>query len=232
MGQIQPLHTDEYPDLWGLTANEVTNHESTATLSIQEYHLGRKQASETEARSIDSVAFYPLHLLQNNLTPFDYSIDTDNSIPKAFVSVFQNSITLYQLYTFYVYAISELGSARGESILQAQSKYLDEWISSKQSGAISAHFDDISNTAKQHAQNLALGYEDIAFEIPVENSIAKTFLLSNRESPLYIGTDKQSNPCKTDFLGMDLALAEHLGQAKDRGLEVYAHFFSVVSVNA
>jgi len=33
-----------------------------------------------------------------------------------------------------------------------------------------------------------------------------------------------------NFRGMDLALADHLGLAKDRALEVYAHYFNIVIV--
>ena len=230
MGQTQAMRTDEYPDLWGLTANEVANRKSTAALSLQEYHIDQGPDAQCEMRSIESVAFYPLHLLLNNLAPFNQSVKADNATPKAFVSVFQNSIKLYQLYTFYVFAISELGSAHGEKILEVQSKHLDSWLGTKQGDALSARFDDISNAAKQHAQQYSSKHKYVALDIPVENTIAKTFLLNNRESPLCVGTNKQSNASEINFRGMDLALAEHLGHAKDLALQVYSRYFSIVIV--
>ena len=48
--------------------------------------------------------------------------------------------------------------------------------------------------------------------------LLKPFLLNNRESPLYVGINKKVKPsAKLIFCGMDLALAEHLGQAKGYG---------------
>ncbi len=230
MAQTSPTHSDEYPDLWGLTANEVANRKSTAILSLQEYHIDQDQDAQCEVRSIENVAFYPLHLLLNNLAPFNHSVKVDNATPKAFVSVFENSIKLYQLYTFYVFAISELGSVHGEKILEVQSNHLDKWLGTQQGDALSARFDDISNAAKLHAQRHSSKYEYVALDIPVENTIAKTFLLSNRESPIYVDANKRTNPSEINFRGMDLALAEYLGQAKDLALQVYARYFSIVIV--
>ena len=228
MSQTQPVRTDEYPDLWGLTANEVANRNSTALLSLQEYHIDQEGESQTEVRSIESVAFYPLHLLLNDLMPFNYSVKADHANPQAFLSVFQNSIKLYQLYTFYVYAISELGSIHGDKILSIQSKHLDKWLGDQQGYVLSARFDDISTAAKQHAKNHVSKYDYLALDIPVENTIAKTFLLGNRESPLYVSDNKQCDPNEINFRGIDLALAEHLGHAKDLALQVYSRYFSVV----
>ena len=98
---------------------------------------------ECEVRSIDSVAFYPLHLLMNNFTPFNYTLETDSSTPKSYLSVIRNSIKLYQLYTFYVYAVSELGSVHGEKILELQNKHLNKCLDSKQNDTLAARFDDI-----------------------------------------------------------------------------------------
>ena len=230
MGQSEPFDNDDYPDLWGLTANEVANRKSTALLSLQEYHIDQEEGSQTEVRTIESVAFYPLHLLLNNLSPFNYSIKSDNANPEAFLSVFRNSIKLYQLYTFYIYAISELGSIHGEKILETQSKHLDKWLGGQQGYALSARFDDITSAAKLHAQRHASSLDYLSLDIPVENTISKTFLLGNRESPLYISDNKQCDPNDINFRGIDLALAEHLGFAKDQALQVYSRYFSVVIV--
>ena len=230
MGQTDPVDQDDYPDLWGLTANEVANRKSTALLSLQEYHIDQEEDSKSEVRTIESVAFYPLHLLLNDLTPFNYSVKADNANPETFLPVFRNSIKLYQLYTFYVYAISELGSIHGEKILEIQSKHLDKWLGQQQGYALSARFDDVSTAAKLHAQRHASSLDYLALDIPVENTISKTFLLGNRESPLYVSDSKQCDPSDINFRGIDLALAEHLGQAKDQALQVYSRYFSVVIV--
>ena len=230
MGQSLPVQKDNYPDLWGLTANEVANRNSTALLSLQEYHMGKDDESQNEVRSIESVAFYPLHLLLNDLAPFNYSVKTDDATPQAYLSVFQNSIKLYQLYTFYVFAISELGSVHGEKILEIQSRHLDKWLGNQQGFVLSARFDDISTTAKKHAHQHVSNLDYLTLDIPVENSISKTFLLSNKESPLYAPDTKLDDNNEINFRGIDLALAEHLGQAKDLALQVYSRYFSVVIV--
>ncbi len=231
MALPQPKNKDNYPDLWGLTANEVANRKSSALLSLQEYHLGPEdEALKSEVRTIKNVAFYPLHLLLNDLPPFNYSVKADDSTPQAFLSVFQNSIKLYQLYTFYVYAISELGSIHGDEILNIQSKQLNKWFGNQQGDVLSARFDDITTAAKQHAKQHASSLNYMSLDIPVENTISRTFLLTNRDSPLYISDDKQGSPTDINFRGIDLALAEHLGHAKDLALQVYSRFFNSVIV--
>ena len=230
MSQSEPLSTGEFPDLWGLTANEVANRKSSAFLSLQEYHMDQEKNVESEVRSIDKVAFYPLHLLMNNLTPFNYTVEADHSTPKSFLSVIQNSIKLYQLYTFYVYAVSELGSVHGEKILELQNKHLNKILGSKQGDTLAARFDDITSAAKQHAQHHSSAGGNLSLEIPVENTIARSFLLSNQESPLYVDPKKRKEPSETNFRGIDLALAEHLGLSKDEALKVYSRYFSIVIV--
>ncbi len=106
MKQSEHFNTTDFPDLWGLTANEVANRKSTAHLSLQEYHINQDNNADSEVRTIKSVAFYPLHLLLKNLSPFNYSITEDYDIPRSFIPIFSNSIKLYQLYIFFVYAIS------------------------------------------------------------------------------------------------------------------------------
>lgn len=230
MGQSHPIQKDDYPDLWGLTANEVANRNSKAQLSLHEYHIDQDEGSQTEVRSIESVAFYPLHLLLNDSMPFNYTVKADNANPQAYLSVFHNSIKLYQLYTFYVYAINELGSIHGEKILELQSKHLDKWLGEQQGIVLSARFDDITNAAKHHIQHYASNYDYLNLDIPVENSISKTFLLGNRESPLHDPEFNQFTPSDVNFRGVDLALAEHLGTAKDLALQVYSRYFGVVIV--
>jgi len=228
---MQSLGTDDFPDLCGLTANEMANRNSTTSLSLQKYHLDQKVNPQGEVRSIKSIAFYPLHLLLNNLTPFNYSVKVDDAIPKAFISTFQNSIKLYLLYIFYVYALNEYGSVHGDNILEIQSKHLDTWLGAHKGDALSARFDDISKAAKQHSHLYPPKCEHAALDIPVENSIAKPLLLNHQESPLYRVDNKQPRASGCNFLGMELALAEHLGQAKDLALQVYSHYFSTVIVN-
>ena len=72
----------------------------------------------------------------------------------------------------------------------------------------------------------SLEYDSL--DIPIEQSIAKIFLLLNKESPLYVET--ASSEDDVNFRGMDLALSDHLGLAKDRALKAYAHFFNIVIV--
>ena len=230
MAQTETTETNEFPDLWGLTANEVANRKSSAFLSLQEYHIDQEEDVENEVRSIKSVAFYPLYLLMNNLSPFSYTVEADSSTPKAYLPVIQNSIKLYQLYIFYVYAISELGSVHGEKILDIQNNHLNKCLDSKQGDTLAARFDDITYSAKQHAQCYASSGSNSSLEIPVENSIARTFLISNRESPIYIDPENRKNMNETNFRGIDLALAEHLGMSKDEALKVYARYFSIVIV--
>ena len=228
--QSEFLATGEFPDLWGLTANEVANRKSSAFLSLQEYHMDQEENVENEVRSIDNVAFYPLHLLMNNLTPFNYTVVADSATPKSFLPVIQNSIKLYQLYIFYVYAVSELGSVHGESILALQNKHLNKILGSKQEDTLAVRFDDITNAAKQHAKRHASTSGNLSLEIPVENTIARSFLLSNKESPLYVDPKKRDASNETNFRGIDLALAEHLGLSKDEALKVYSRYFSIVIV--
>lgn len=228
---MQSVGSDDFPDLCGLTANEVANRNSTTSLNLQEYHLDQKVDPQSEVRNIESIAFYPLHLLLNNLTPFNYSVNADETTPKAFISTFQISIKLYLLYIFYVYALNEYGSVHGDNILEIQSKHFDTWLGAHQGDALSARFDDISKAAKQHAHLYPPKYEYVILDIPVENSIAKALLLSHRESPLCRANNKQSNASECNFRGMDLALAEHLGQAKDLALQVYSHYFSIVIID-
>lgn len=230
MGQSVKANLDEYPDLWGLTANEVAHRKSSALLSLQEYHIDLEEDAQSEVRSIESVALYPLNLLLKNLTPFNYSISSDKSTPNSFISVFQNSIKLYQLYTFYVYSISELGSVHGKTILEIQSKNVGKWLDSKKDDGLSARFDEISSTARQHAKKYMTKNGTVSMDIPVENTISRSFLLSNRESPLYKKPENRSTDDEVNFRGMDLALAEHLGQAKDVALQVYARYFNIVIV--
>lgn len=230
VGQSLKADSDEFPDLWGLTANEVANRKSSALLSLQEYHLDLEEDAQSEVRSIESVALYPLNLLLKNLTPFNYSISSDSSTPDSFVSVFQNSIKLYQLYTFYVYAISELGSVHGETIREIQNQNVGKWLDADQGDGLSVRFDAISTTAKQHAQNFMTNNGNVSLDIPVENSISRSFLIGNRESPLYIKPEDRLQDDEVNYRGMDLGLAEHLGQAKDVALQVYARYFNIVIV--
>ena len=230
MAQSLKANSDEFPDLWGLTANEVANRKSSALLSLQEYHLDLEEDAKSEVRSIESVALYPLNLLLKNLAPFNYSIKADSSTPESFTSVFQNSIKLYQLYTFYVYAVSELGSLHGETILEIQSKNVEKWLDTDHDNSLSVRFDVITSTAQQHAKKYMNEMGGVSLDIPVENTISRSFLLGNRESPLYIKPKNRSNDDEVNFRGMDLALAEHLGQAKDAALNVYARYFNVVIV--
>ena len=231
MGQTKHQIHGKYPDLWGLTANEVANRNSNAILSLQEYHIGQGQKLNCELRSIKDVASYPIHLMENNLNPFNYKCD-DNEIPHAFTKVFQNSIRIYLLYVFYVYAISELGDDHAENILALQSKYLESRLDSSQGAALSARFKDISSGAKLHAEQHNSGYEHVDLDIPVENTIAKTFLLHNKESPLYINAKNSNDFNKVNFRGIDLALAEHLGHSKDSALEEYTHYFSTLVIES
>ena len=230
MGQTQAIDSAEFPDLWGLTANEVANRKSTARLSLQEYHIDQDIDASNEVRTIESVAIYPLHLLVKNLTPFNYSIHEDHETPKSFVPVFTNAIKLYQLYIFFVYAISELGSVHAEKILKIQSKHIETWLDSKQAFALAARFDDISIAAREHTKQHYSDLQHISLDIPIEQSIAKIFLLNNKESPFYEKGKTDSNDFGVNFRGMDLALSDHLGLAKDRALEVYAQYFNVVIV--
>lgn len=230
MAQTELRGTDEFPDLWGLTANEVANRNSSAFLSLQEYHIDQDEPIENEVHGLESVAFYPLNLLINNLTPFNYTVDIDGSAPKAYLSVIQNSIKLYQLYIFYVYAVSELGSVHGEKILELQNKHLNKCLDSKQDNTLAARFDDITTSARLHAQHSPSVRGNLSLDIPVENTIARTFLVSNRESPLYIDPKKRKSLNDTNFRGIDLALAEQLGLSKDKALKVYSRYFSIVIV--
>lgn len=225
-----PIFSAEFPDLWGLTANEVANRNSSACLSLQEYHIDQDIDVKSEVRPIESVAFYPLHLLLKNLTPFNYGIENDSSTPKAFIPVFSNSIKLYQLYIFFIYAINELGSEYAEKILEVQSKHLETWLDSHQAYALTARFDDISQTSNEHCKQYRSGLDYISLDIPVEQSIAKLFLLQNKESPLYVENNDSREPNEINFRGMDLALADHLGLAKDTALEVYSRYFNIVIV--
>lgn len=229
MSDPQTIFSADFPDLWGLTANEVANRNSSACLSLQEYHIDQDSGSKNEVRTIENVAFYPLHLLLKNLSPFNYEIEDDKSTPRAFIPTFSNAIKLYQLYIFFVYVINELGSEHAENVLKTQSKHLETWLDSHQAYAMTARFDDISIAAHKHCKQHSSGMEYISLDIPVEQSIAKIFLLQNKESPLHV--DKQSREnSETNFRGMDLALADHLGLAKDVALEVYSRYFNAVIV--
>ena len=230
MTQPHSIDSSEFPDLWGLTANEVANRKSTARLSLQEYHIDQATDTNNEVRSIENVAVYPLNLLLKNLTPFNYSIQDDSAVPQSYVPIFSNAIKLYQLYIFFVYALSELGSVHAEKILEIQSKHIEKWLNSKQAYALAARFDDISIAARKHTkQHYAnLGY--MSLDIPIEQSVAKIFLLHNKESPLYVKSDANTTVHDINFRGMDLALADHLGTAKDLALEIYAQYFNVVIV--
>ncbi len=230
MANTQPIVSPDFPDLWGLTANEVANRKSSAHLSLQEYHIDQDENADSEVRSIESVAFYPLHLLLKNLTPFNYTIKEDHATPKSFIPVFTNAIKLYQLYIFFIYTLSELGSKHAEKILEIQSKHLETWLDSSQACALTARFDDISLAAKEHNNQHNSDLEYVSLDIPVEQSIAKIFLLQNKESPFYVEDTQNSADAETHFRGMDLALADHLGLAKDLALEVYAQYFNVVIV--
>ena len=230
MGQTQQIDSADFPDLWGLTANEVANRKSTARLSLQEYHIDQDVDVGNEVRTIGSVAFYPLHLLLKNLTPFNYTVQEDHQTPKSFVPVFTNAIKLYQLYIFFVYAISELGSVHAERILEIQSKHIETWLDRKQAFALAARFDDISVAAREHTKQHYSDLQYVSLDIPIEQSIAKIFLLNNKESPFYTKSETNSTDIEISFRGMDLALADHLGLAKDRALEVYAQYFNAVIV--
>ena len=230
MKQSEHFNTTDFPDLWGLTANEVANRKSTAHLSLQEYHINQDNNADSEVRTIKSVAFYPLHLLLKNLSPFNYSITEDYDIPRSFIPIFSNSIKLYQLYIFFVYAISELGSIHAEKILELQSKHIKTWIDSNQAYAITARFDDLSIAAREHTRKHLSNLEYDSLDIPIEQSIAKIFLLQNKESPLYTKKEATTSENDVNFRGLDLALADHLGLAKDRALEVYAHYFNTVII--
>ncbi len=229
MSQAQLKNKQSFPDLWGLTANEVANKKSGSLLSVQEYQIEQNADIESEVRSIDSVAFYPLHLLLNNLSPFDYVVDTDQQVPDSFVPIFENSVKLYQLYIFYVYSISELGSAHAETILKAQSKHVESWLDKKQGNALSAKFTDLSEAAMQHSRDHNANFADSTLDIPIENSLSKVFLTNSEDSPFYV--DKKENKKISNFRGIDLALAEHLGFAKDVALQVFSRYFSVVIVD-
>ena len=126
--------------------------------------------------------------------------------------------------------LRRFGSVHGEKILEIQSNHLDKWLGNQQGFVLSARFDDISTTAKQHAQRHLSNLDHQTLDIPVENSISKTFLLGNRESPLYTPDAKQEDISEINFRGIDLALAEHLGHAKDFALQIYSRYFSVVIV--
>ena len=228
MGQSHQINTNDFPDLWGLTANEVANRKSSARLSLQEYHMDQDAGANSEVRSIENVACFPLDLLLKNQAPFNYSVQESNEVPKSFIPVFENAIKLYQLYIFFVYAISEIGSVHAEKILQEQSKHIEKWMDSSQAYALPARFDDISKAAREHTMQHLSNLEYDSLDIPIEQSIAKIFLLHNKESPLYIETDSPEND--VNFRGIDLALSDHLGLAKDRALEAYAHFFNIVIV--
>ncbi len=228
--QSEQVDTADFPDLWGLTANEVANRKSTARLSLQEYHIDQDSGVDTEVKTIESIAFYPLHLLLKNQTPFNYTIEEDHETPKSFIPVFANAVKFYQLYIFFVYAISELGSLHAEKILELQSKHIEKWMGSSQAYALAARFDDLSIAAKEHTRQHLSNLEYDSLDIPIEQSIAKIFLLRNKESPLHIKADTKTAEYDVNFRGMDLALAEHLGLAKDRALEVYAHYFNIVIV--
>lgn len=230
MGQSEQVGTADFPDLWGLTANEVANRKSSAHLSLQEYHIDQDSNAEGEVRTIESVAFYPLHLLLKNLSPFNYSVEEDYETPKSFIPVFSNAIKLYQLYIFFVYAINELGSVHAEKILKIQSKHLETWMDSNQAFALTGRFDDLSIAARAHTKKHLSNLEYDSLDIPIEQSIAKTFLLQNKESPLFTNKDINTSEFDINFRGMDLALADHLGLAKDRALEVYSHYFNIVIV--
>ena len=230
MSQTQLIDSTDFPDLWGLTANEVANRKSTARLSLQEYHIDQDVDAGNEVRTIESVAFYPLHLLLKNLSPFSYTVQEDHQTPKSFVPVFTNAIKLYQLYIFFVYAISELGSVHAERILEIQSKHIETWLDRKQAFALTARFDDISIAAREHTKQHYSDIQYVSLDIPIEQSIAKIFLLNNKESPFYTKGEKNTTDFETSFRGMDLALADHLGLAKDRALEIYAQYFNAVIV--
>lgn len=232
MGHTKQQINGKYPDLWGLTANEVANRNSNAILSLQEYHINQSQKLNCEVRSVSDVAAFPIHLMENNLAPFNYNFDDDNEIPNAFSNVFQNSIRIYLLYVFYVYAISELGDPHADKILTLQSKYLATRLDPSQGDVLNARFKDITSGAKLHAQQNSVVYENVNLDLPVENTIAKTFLLNNEESPLYINASKMNNFNNVKFRGMDLALAEHLGRSKDAALEEYTHYFSTLIIDA
>jgi hypothetical protein len=228
--QSDQADSTDFPDLWGLTANEVANRRSSARLSLQEYHIDQDIDAKNEVRTIESVAFYPLHLLLKNLTPFNYPIEEDHEIPKSFIPVFSNSIKLYQLYIFFVYAISELGSVHAEKILEVQSKHIKTWMDSKNAFALAARFDDISIAARTHTKQHLSNLEYESLDIPIEQTIAKIFLAHNKESPLYLKNNKITSEQEINFRGMDLALSDHLGLAKDRALEVYARYYNIVIV--
>ncbi len=228
--QSEQVDTADFPDLWGLTANEVANRRSTARLSLQEYHIDQDSDAKSEVRTIENVAFYPLHLLLKNLPPFNYPLEADQEIPKSFIPVFSNSIKLYQLYIFFVYAISELGSIHAERILELQSKHIKTWMDSKNAFALTARFDDISIAARTHTKQHLSNLEYDSLDIPIEQSIAKMLLINNKESPLHSKQSKNTSNHEINFRGMDLALADHLGHAKDRALEVYAHYYNIVIV--
>ena len=230
MANIQPNISPDFPDLWGLTANAVANRKSSANLSLQEYHIDQDDNADSEVRSIENVAFYPLHLMLKNLTPFNYTIKEDHATPKSFIPVFTNAIKLYQLYIFFIYSINELGSKHAENILEIQSSHLKTWLDDRQACALTARFDDISCAAKEHSNQHNSNLEDISLDIPVEQSIAKIFLLQNKESPFYLDNNESSTDSEVQFRGMDLALADHLGLAKDIALEVYSQYFNVVIV--
>jgi len=228
VGQSHQVESDDFPDLWGLTANEVANRNSSARLSLQEYHMDQDFNADSEVRNIESVAYYPLDLMLKKLTPFNYSVEENIETPKSFIPVFENSVKLYQLYIFFVYAISEIGSVHAEKILEVQSKHIKKLMDSSQAYALTARFDDISNAAREHTKRHLSSLEYDSLDIPIEQSIAKIFLLHNKESPLY--EKVKTSEYDANFRGMDLALSDHLGLAKDRALEVYAHFFNVVIV--
>ena len=117
-----------------------------------------------------------------------------------------------------------------EKILEVQSKHIKTWMDSKNAFALAARFDDISIAARTHTKQHLSNLEYESLDIPIEQTIAKIFLAHNKESPLYLKNNKITSEQEINFRGMDLALSDHLGLAKDRALEVYARYYNIVIV--
>ncbi len=191
--------------------------------------FGRQQPAVQSAIQEVTEVFYaklPINLLLSEEPPFNELNKVCGKVPANLRGIWKGSISQYQLFVFHAVNLSTWGNVFAERILALQKEQLNElqlgWGDNHEAGIrniydIVAKASDTPMYVKDnHGNNV---------EVPVENHIAMTFLITDESSP-YNSSQESGHP---EFLNdEDWKLAIDLEHAKNESLAFFQHLVKFI----
>ena len=201
-------------------------------MSIQEVIKKYLRKPETiKEATLITFANLPIYQLIKGKQPFDSWHDPNAKIPPRFEGLFQGSVSMYQMYVFYILAASKFGNETADKIISIQE---DKWNS--HNGNFGNHWKNTisrihSTIAREATTPTIIQDNGSDVTVPFEYALAIDFLTRGSDAPFHSSLEKiKSNEPLPEMNNVDWMLAMCLEYGKNAARLYFEPLFENIKV--